>query len=431
MLTHNSYSLPSGIKVITIPLPVESLTTLALVNTGSRYEKPEQEGIAHFFEHVVFKGTKNYPSQSDLATTLDSVGAEYNAFTSKEYTGFYIKAASSYVKLSLDVLTDMLFTSVLKEGDIEREKGVIIEELNMYRDMPASYVGDLFDNLTYAGTSLAHDITGNKKTIKSFTCNDFRVFLREWYQPHNIQFVFAGNKKTLEKMNVKELLEKTVTEKNQQKNRKSIDTSPFLVDNPLSKKRILIKERACEQAHLILGWPGLKRSSKRRYSLMVLSMLLGGNMSSRLFEEVRNKRGLCYYVHSLVDQHHDGGIIGAAAGVDSNRVDEAITVIMDEFFALANTKKPTSKEVEKAKESIIGRMILSFEDTKNVAQFFGLRQLLLGKAESPEIIIKKIKQVSTADIIHLAEELFQHGETRLALIGPYKNKEKFDTLLSK
>jgi predicted Zn-dependent peptidase len=415
-------------KLITIPLDVKSLTTLVLVNTGSRYEGSGEEGIAHFFEHMVFKGTQKYPSQNILATKLDSIGADFNAFTSKEYTGFYIKAASNHHLLAIDVLTDMLFFSKLDETEIEKEKGVITEELNMYKDIPARYVADIFDRLVYQG-GLSHDIIGTKKSIRSFNSQSFIDFLDNWYQANNMIFVLAGNRDLIEDekkvMNIRNTILKKTSHRQNDKSLISIDK--LLLDNPYSRKKLVLEKRDSEQAHLMMGWPSIKRGSNERYALMILSMIMGGNMSSRLFDQVRDQRGLCYYIHTFIDQFHDGGMFGVSAGVDPSRINEAIDVSLDEFNSLVTDKKIISKsELAKAKESIIGKMILSFEDTQSVAQFYGLRQLLLYELESPAEVIKKIRRVTKDEVVALANKILVLDELRFAIIGPYKDKALFN-----
>jgi predicted Zn-dependent peptidase len=431
----NSYKISTvhNITVVRVLMPaVKSLTALVLVNTGSRYEKPHEQGIAHFLEHMVFKGTEKYPTSQILAQTVDTLGADYNAFTSKEYTGYYITVASRHIQVALDVLSEMLLKPVLKEEDIEREKGVIVEEINMYKDMPMHLISNLFEQMVFAGSGLAHDITGQAETVNRLTHTDFERFLQQWYGVGNILVVLAGDAKVLEEDAVleavgeafsKEPLRERIVEKMSRR-------AMLSKTSPLSPHRLHIENKATEQAHIVMGWPGLQRTDERRYAQSLLSVILGGNMSSRLFTEVREKRGLCYYVRSDVDTYHDVGVFGAAAGVDASRVNEAIAVIMEQFYLVATAAAaPTADELTRAKEYLIGTTILSSEHSRNLAQFYGFKQLLFGKIETPDETLAKIKAVTLEEVQALATDIFATDVVRLAVIGPYPDPTKFEHYL--
>jgi predicted Zn-dependent peptidase len=433
-MSHQSYTLTKlacGLQVLRIPMPaVASLTALVLTNTGSRYETPEKEGIAHFFEHIVFKGTQKYPTALDLSSAVDAIGAEFNAFTSKEYTGYYVKSASKHLETSLDVLSDMLLQAEIRQEDVDREKGVIIEEINMYRDNPMAHVANLFDQLFFADRGLKHDIIGSKETVSSITSGDFEHFLSEWYSLENMVLVLAGDAEVVANQKTLDLVEKmfTKTPKVQRVN-KRIELQPFFADTTVAADRLWVENKKTEQAHLILGWTGLQRSDEQRHVLSVLSVIMGGNMSSRLFTEVREKRALCYYVRSDSDFFHNTGVVGASAGVDPTRVYEAIKVIKDEFSALATQQRPvTEAELKKAKEYIAGMTVLSLEDSESVAQYFGTKQLLNSKIETPEEVLEKIQTVTIDQVHALAKRLFS-GQVKLAVIGPFADEQKFEELI--
>jgi predicted Zn-dependent peptidase len=429
MLDHKIQTLKSGLKVITVPMDsVQSLTVMALSNTGSRYEKPEKYGIAHFFEHIVFKGTDKYPIAQDLAEVVDSVGANFNAFTGKEYTGYYVQVASKHFELALDVVSDMLLTPKLRQEDIDREKGVIIEEMNMYADMPKAHISNLFEQMVFKGNGLSHDIIGSKETVSSITSADFEEFLKTWYGMDNLTLVVAGERATLEKPATLELIEKMFSKV---EDRKSEPTHP-VIEQVLSSEKFLLENKETEQIHFTFGWPGLKRKSEDRYTMLLLNAIVGGNMSSRLFSEIREKRGLCYYVYSEVRQFHEGGLFGASAGVDPNRVEEAIEASLAEFNKIAVGKKPiTSSELKRAKDYVAGKMILGLEDSESVAQFFGLRQLLHAEIETPSEAMEKMKKVTLDQVQALAKKLIKKGELRFALIGNPKNKAKIKEIINK
>ena len=403
---------------------VESVTVLVLANTGSRYEQTDQHGTAHFFEHMVFKGTQNFPTAQILSRAVDGVGADFNAFTSKEYTGYYVKTASDHLDLALSVVSDMLLRPLLRQEDIDREKGVIVEEMNMYADNPASHIANLFDQMVYRGSGLSHNLVGEKETVTQQTQADFRQFLQQWYGLGNLILVLAGDEKVVNDTHLLSKVNDYFSEKDVVDRQPTAKISPYLVSNPISQEKLHVELKETQQAHLVLGWPGISRKSDQRYILSVLSVILGGNMSSRLFTEVREKRGLCYYVHTDVDYFHDGGLFGGSAGVDPSRFAEALKVMVGEFRQLADGRQPVStQELQMAKDYVMGKMVLGFEDSESLAQFFGMRLLLQGKTVSPEEMETKIKAVTLDQVQALAKQLILPDELRLAVIGPFKKLE--------
>jgi predicted Zn-dependent peptidase len=430
MLNHFKTVLPSGLTVIRVPMPaVKSVTVLALVATGSRFEPAAWQGISHFLEHMVFKGTQKYPDSQALASAVDAVGAKFNAFTSKEYTGYYVKAASQHAGLALDVVSDQLLTPRLRQDDIDREKGVIIEEINMYADMPSAHIGNLFEQMVYSPSGLGHDVLGTKETVSSMTTDNFEAYLKQWYGLKNVVLILAGDDTVLNK----EALLKEIDQafhKGNAKERNAEQFSQHLSQNPISDQRLLVEFKQTEQAHFIMGFPGISRNHKSRHALSLLSVILGGNMSSRLFTEVREKRGLCYYVHSDTDFYHDCGLFGASAGVDPKRVMEAIKVTREEFLAVANGQKPlTALDLKTAKDYLMGKVIMDLEDSESVAQYFGMKQLLMGKIETPEELFAKFNAVTLEEIQTVAQHLIQPEQLRLALIGPFKKPELFEAFI--
>lgn len=428
MLNHKLNTLKSGLRVITIPMASSSsLTVMALSNTGSRYEKESQYGIAHFFEHIVFKGTKGYPHAQDLAEAIDSVGANFNAFTGKEYTGYYVQVASEHFKLALDVVSDMLLTPQLRQEDIDREKGVIIEEMNMYADMPASDIGDKFEEMVFKGNGLSHKIIGTKKAVMNVTTKDFQDFLATWYGLDNLVLVVSGDKEVLDKPATFKLIEEMFAKAGERVGKHDHKK----IDNIFSDERHIFVNKKTEQAHFTFGWPGIERKSVDRYTLGLLSAIMGGNMSSRLFSEVREKRGLCYYVKSEITQFHEGGLFGGSAGVDPKRLEEAVKVSLDEFKAMADGTKPVTKEeLDRAQEYVAGKMTLGLEDSQSVAQFYGLKQLLHGSIESPDEVVKKLRAVTVKDVQGLVEKLIKPGTLRFGLIGQF-DQERVKEIISK
>lgn len=426
MFNHQLETLANGLQLLRIGLPAAaSITTLVFSNTGSRYEQANEYGIAHFFEHMVFKGTPAYPDPQLLASAIDGIGADFNAFTSREYTGYYIKAASQHLDLTLDVLSDMLLRPLLKQEDLERERGVIIEEMNMYKDNPMHHIANVYEEMLWEGSGLSHDIIGTRETVTGVNRPDFVNFLSRWYGHGNLLIVLAGDEKIVMATSAREKVEKAFT-KSPEHDRVGGKQQPegLQPEGFVSSKRLLVIERPTEQAHLILGWKGLRRGAAQRHALSLLSVVLGGSMSSRLFTEVREKRGLCYYVSSDTEFYRETGFFGASAGVETKRVQEAIEVITAEFIDLATGKRSvTQEELDRAKEHVGGKMLLSFEDSRSVAQFYGMRQLLQDKIEDPDEVMRHIRAVTTEEIQALASQLLHQDEMRLGVIGPFKESE--------
>lgn len=410
---------------------VKSVTIMAFANTGSRFETKEQQGIAHFFEHMVFKGTDHYATAQDLAMAVDSVGANFNAFTSKEYTGYYVHSASKHFSLALDVVSDMIQTPLLRQEDIDREKGVIIEEINMYVDSPMRHIANLFEQMAFRGSGLEHDILGTKETVSAFDSDDFNAFLKEWYGHANLVVVVAGDDTLVgSDETARQIVEYFNKSPHTPRNKKAHRPQASLNSSPVSPERFHLEHRQTEQAHFVLGWPGLARGDERRYALGLLNTIIGANMSSRLFSEVREQRGLCYYINSSVDQYHDGGIFGASAGVDPKRVEEAIKVTLDEFAKVGSSSQPiTDLELSRAKEYLAGKLVLGLEDSESVAQFFGLKQLMLGELLTPTQVLAQYRKVTLADVREVASQLLVPDQVKFAMIGPFEEPERFAKII--
>lgn len=416
--------LSNGLRVLTVFLPsMESSTVTVWVKTGSRNETKEIGGISHFLEHMVFKGSKKRPSAKEIAVVIDSIGAEFNAGTHKEWTNFHIKARNEAIPTAFDVLSDMVLNPLLKSEDIEREKGVILEELAMYEDTPMFKIGDIFDNLIYKGSSLGRDIIGTRDSIKSVKRDDFVRYRKMHYGIDNLLITVAGGVKEKDILRLAEKYFGSLKNNNKKKTER--------YSRNQKKPGVLLRQKKNEQAHLILGFSGNQMGNKDRYIESILSVILGQGMSSRLFTEVREKRGLAYSVKTTMDRYTDAGYIGTYAGVDIKRIDEAIKVILDEHYKLAFSENIISKnELKKAKEYIKGHLALSLEDTGSVNSFFGFRELLLGKIETPEDAYKGIDKVTIDDVLRVAKEFFVPERLNLAIIGPYKDQKRFEKLVS-
>jgi predicted Zn-dependent peptidase len=407
----NYIKLKNGVRVLTIPMPgVESVTALILCKTGSRNETPNQSGISHVLEHMVFKGTKKYPSPMHIAEAVDSIGAEQNAFTSKEYTGYYITSAAKHLPLTLDIQAEMLTKPLLPQDDLNREREVIVEEINMYEDHPMERAMEEFENLMYQGSSMGRLIIGTKETVRATTSADLRKYMGEWYYGGNILVVIAG--KIEDEGSVKALVEKQL---GAMKSGPIAGYTSVATYGPVEARH---HKKKTEQAHFLIGVPGLSMSDPRRYALSLAQVVLGGGMSSRLFNEIREKRGLAYYVKADLDSAYDAGYFSVRAGVKLEKLSEAMQVVKDEMLKLSKTI--TEKEIAKAKEYLLGRMPLSLEDSMGVAQFFGTRALMLDEIRQPEEVQQKIQKTTIEEVKAVLDELVSEDTLRSVVVGPQK-----------
>lgn len=389
-----------------------TITMMVLVGAGSRYENKKNNGIAHFFEHMAFKGSQKYPSSYDISSTIEGFGGQFNAFTSKDHTGYWVKAPNEYFETVSSVLSDMILHPLLVPEEIEREKGVIVEEINMHQDVPAQKVSDVFDELIFEGHPLGYDIAGTPKTVRSFTKKTFTDYLSSYYHPSNTTIVVAGGLENIQKYT------NTITEDfGRWEDHKKKEASKYTFDQ--SSPQISVKTNSGEQAHICVGYRAFAFTDPRRYPLSALSTILGGGMSSRLFLEVRERRGLCYYISTGRDLYDDTGYLVTQAGVspDKKKVNEAIKVIIGEHMRIADGHI-SDTDIDRAKALLKGRLLLSLEDSHTVASLYGTRKLLYG--DMPEIaeILSSIDEVSKEQIISVAKDLFVENGMNIAAVGP-------------
>ncbi|MCS7093189.1 MAG: insulinase family protein [Patescibacteria group bacterium] len=420
-MVFEEHQLNNGLKILFIKTGSPSITSVLLVGAGSRYEKKENNGIAHFFEHMVFKGSKRYPSSFIISSTIEGLGAVFNAFTTKDHTGYWIKSTPDHFEAVVDVLSDMILNPLLAQEEIEREKGVIIEEINMYEDIPQRKVGEIFEELLYEDNPLGFNIAGRKETIASFRRENFIDYLNQFYHPENSIFVVAGNLELSKKKKYLKLIEEKfgLWAKGGE-----IESLERVIENQ-KKPQTLIRTKKTEQTHFCLGYRTFSFFDERRFALSILSAILGGGMSSRLFIELREKRGLCYYVSTDREHYSDTGNIVTQAGIstEEKKVRESIKIILDEHEKIK--EKIDLEELNRVKEMIKGRFILSLEDTNNTAMIFGVAKLLRKKIDTPEEIIRKIEAVTIEEVKKLAQELFVPQKLNLVLIGPFDEKTVF------
>lgn len=405
-----SYSkLKNGVRILTIPMAsVESVSAMILVKTGSRNEEKGQEGISHVLEHMVFKGTKSFPSPMAIAETVDGIGAEQNAFTNKEYTGYYITSAAKHLELSLKILSEMVTAPLIPQEDLEREREVIVEEINMYEDQPMDKAAEAWENLMYEGSDMGREIIGTKETVRATTSKTIRAYLDKWYVGGNMLVVIVG------KVPSSSSLSSMIEEKfGMIKEGPIVPYVSKIKYGPVEQRHI---EKKTEQAHFWMGVPAIAMTDERRYALNLASVILGGGMSSRLFNEVREKRGLAYYVGATLNTDFDGGYLGVRAGVKLEKLTEAMDVVKAEMLKLADTM--TQEELTKAKEFILGHLPLSLEDTMGVAHFVGMRALETEDIRQPSDVEAGIKKATLADVKKVAAEMISEDKIRSVVVGP-------------
>ena len=416
-------TLDNGLRVLTASMPqVASTTCFVFYAAGSRYEIAETNGIAHFAEHMFFKGTERRPTARDIGVEIDGIGGEFNAFTGKEYTGYYVKCAAEHQGIALDVLTDMLRHSKFETDEIEREKGVIVEEMNMYFDTPRDYIGGVYDDLLYGDQPLGWDIIGRKETVRGATRETFFDYVGRWYKPSRMVVGIAGRLDADLRAQIERLLG---------------DLEPGDSGGPAplqplpngSGPHVLVHTKQSDQAHLVLGVPSRPLDDPDRYNLQILATVLGGGMSSRLFTEVRERRGLAYYVYSVNHSYTDTGSLHAQAGVDINRIEEAVTTIVDELKRIVDEPVPAD-EVEKAKNFAKGRFVLQLENPQGLILFGLRREVLEGAVVEPDEVLAAIDAVTPEDVQRVAQGVLGANALRLALIGPFDDAERFEKLLA-
>lgn len=402
---------------------LKSVTVLAMVGVGSRFEPKDQLGISHFLEHMPFKGTASYPSSLAIATAIDSVGGKHNAFTSKDHTGYWVKVAANHLDLALEVVGELLLKARLKETDIERERSVIIEEINMYEDEPQIKVGLVFDQLMFDGSGLAWDTAGYKETVSKLSREDFLKHYDRWYNPDNVVIGVIGG--IGERGDIQEKLEKyfIAGEIRQGGGRKHYGLAPQ------TKPRLKVFYKETEQAHFHLGFPTIGWENPERYALNLMSVILGGNASSRLFNEIREKRGLAYYAQTGAEIYKETGVLAACEGVTVGKIEEAVKVTLSEFEKMAEGKV-SGEEVVRAKEFLLGKIALDLEDSSAMANLIVRRRLLEDKQETVDEIMGHIRKIDKEQVIEIAKKVLDPKKVNLAVVGPYREEKKFRSLIS-
>ncbi|MBI5415079.1 insulinase family protein [Candidatus Peregrinibacteria bacterium] len=411
------HSLPNNLRLITSQnTGTKAVTLLILTGAGSRNEKDEERGISHFLEHMFFKGGARYKNAKEVAETIDGVGGDFNAFTGKEYAGYYVKVSAEQVETSFNVLSDMLLNSIFSPHEIEKERGVILEEFNMYEDTPIYKIGWDFEELLFGSDHpMGRDEIGTKEFIAKVTQQEFQDYKSALYTPENTVIIASGNispEKSLE------LAKQYFQFPAAKRTRHHIDFAW-----PKNPERLHLRNKKTEQAHLVVGYPGLPMAHKDEHVLNLLAVILGGNMSSRMFLNIREAHGLCYSISTTTDRYTDCGVISTHAGVDIARVEKAITAIRQEYEKIT-AEKISDEELQKAKNFLKGKITLRMEDSEEVASFLGTQALLLPEIKTLKQLFAKIDAVSADDILRVSRAILIPEKLSLALIGPFEGKEE-------
>lgn len=406
------YTLQNDANVYLVPLQdTKSITALIMYPVGSRYEPEKLRGVSHFIEHLMFKGTKKRKNTLTLTREIDRLGAEYNAFTGKEYTGYYIKTDAEFANTSLDILSDMLFESTFDPKELEREKGPVIEELRMYRDNPMMNLDNIFEDLLYKGSPLGLDIGGTVKHVASYKREDVMKYKEKYYHANNMHIVLAGNITP----ETKELIQKYFGRGGKGKKPSAV-FKPFVFGSKKKADRLVVEHKKTDQAQLMLGFPGFEFGHKYNPAIKVMNTVLGGTMSSRLFIQIRERRGLAYMVRSGAENYRDTGYVYARAGLEAKNINKAIAVIMGEIEKIKN-KGVSKKELEDAKTHIRGALTLSLEDSSTQANWYAKGALFYDRIKTPEEVLAEIDAVTNEDIQMVAKKVFRPEEMRVAIIG--------------
>ncbi|MEK7591742.1 MAG: pitrilysin family protein [Patescibacteria group bacterium] len=419
---YSIHILPSGLRVLTAPIVggTSSVTVMVFAGAGSRYETQESRGMSHFLEHMFFKGGRKFRDTKAVSMAIDGVGGDFNAFTGKEYAGYYVKVAAGHGALACDVLSDMLLHASFPDEEIEKERGVIMEEERMYQDTPMYRAGWDFEELLFGDHPLGWDTIGLESVIRSVKQQDFQKHKEALYGPENLVLTFAGNIKPERAM---ELAQQYFTGLSGKRKKKV-----FLPFKKFGGDTVFLRTKATEQAHLVLGVPSVSSLHEDHFAVKLLSIILGGNMSSRMFLRIREARGLCYYISTEIDSYLDTGSLSTRAGVDQSRLHEAIKAITHEYRTCAKDGI-TADELMHAKDFLKGKISLSLEDSEDLAHFYGKQELLYPRIRDIDAYFLAIDRVTKDQVDALAKRILLEPEFRIAVIGREDNKTSLAELL--
>ncbi len=414
-------TLPNGLRIITVPMKdTSTVTAYVLVDAGTKYETKEINGISHFLEHVCFKGTTKRPTSAHINNELDGMGAQSNAFTSHEFTGYYAKAQSKNLPQIIDILSDIYQNSTFPKDEVQKEKGVILEEINMYEDLPQRKAATLFSQLLYGDQPAGWTILGRKEVIEGIEPKDFENYRKKHYVASATMIVIAGKIDEKSAVNLVQKAFKDISASKKHPKKKVIEKQ--------SAPALLINRKETDQSHIALGVRTFPVGDKRGPALALMNTILGEGMSSRLFQKLRDEMGICYYVHSGLDENTDHGSLVVTSGVDTKRPLDAIEAILSEFRKLRDTLV-SPEELKKAKDYSVGTMYLGLETSDSLAGFYGIEEILRKKLESPLEIEKKIRAVTAKDIQKVAKDIFKNERLNLVMVGKAPEEKAVKNIL--
>lgn len=404
---YKRYTLDNGLRVVMEHIPyVKSISIGIWVDAGSKHETPTNNGISHFIEHMLFKGTEKR-SAKDIAEVIDGVGGQINAFTSKECTCYYTKVLDTHYNLALDLLSDMLFNSKFDPVEIEKERSVILEEINMYDDSPEDLVHDILSQTLFKNNSLGMPILGTKESLNNIDREMILEYMKGYYVANNAVLSIVGNfdeDRILETINDKFCNWHT-----------NVKLSKF--EDPIDYNfELVCKSKEIEQAHLCIGFKGFELNSENQYPLLVLNNILGGSMSSRLFQRIREDKGLAYSIYSYPSIYKNGGSLVIYAGTNPSQIKQVIEIIHDEIRDIMKNSL-SEDEINKSKEQLKGNYILGLESTSSRMTSIGKSELLLNRIYSPKEILEKIDSVTSSDIKNIIENIFNLEESTITVVG--------------
>ena len=422
MENYKIISLKNGADLLTIPTEgTKAVVVLVLVKTGSKYETKDVMGISHFLEHMLFKGTQKRPNSLKVAETLDKIGGDYNAFTSEDFTGYYAKVQSEKIDLALDWVSDIYLNSLIPEEEVEKEKGVISEEINMRYDNPMTYTQVLWQRLLYGDQPAGWDVAGTKESVAGITTEDLRSYMEKQYSAENTLIVLAGD---IKHGRSKKLAEKYFNEISQEEPTKKKE-----VFENQEEPEVKILQRDTDQTHICVGFRGYRDAHPHRYPQEIIATILGGMMSSRLFTEIREKLGLAYYVQAASSTNPDTGYLASRAGLDNKNTKKGVEFILKEFKKMKEDEV-SPEELKKAKDYIKGKTALKLESSDSLAFYYGRQALLERTILTPKELFKRVDAITPEDVYQVSKEMFVPERLNLALIGPFDSEKEFKQILN-
>ncbi len=417
---HNSTVLDNGVTVLTSSMPhTRSVSMAIFVGAGSRYESDEIAGVSHFLEHLLFKGTKNWPTAREISEAVEGVGGVMNASTDREMTVFWCKVAGLHFRTALSVLVDMMLNPLLDPVEVEKEREVVLEELRMINDYPTNRVDLLIDETLWPSQPMGRDVGGTQDSVKGITFEQIQDYVRQQYNPGNAVVAVAGQ---ISHEEVVDLLNEALKDWAPQE-----PMNWYPVQDGQDTPRIRVEQRKTDQAHLCVGLPGLPLDHPDRYVLGLLNVILGEGMSSRLFLELREKQSLAYDVHSSINMFRDCGSLIVYCGVEPKKSERAVSAILEQLASLQ--QGIPQSEIEKARELSKGRMLLRMEDSRSVAMWMGAQEALTGRVRTVDEVVERLDVVTTDDVERLARDLIREDVLNLAVVGPYRSDRRFRSLL--